>query len=658
MELINVRITNFRSVEDSGGFSVEPITCLVGKNEAGKTGVLQAIGALNPHTSTPLVLDRVRDYPRRFLTEYEKRHAEKDAIAITTTWKLADNEIKLIEAEFGPGVVTNRDIQIVRRYDAEGIEWNVSIDYQKAVNKLIGDAVLSAPEKSQIGAPTNSQQLRDAIIRIENQTEKHKKLLTRLDALSGKSIRGQIEHILSKHLPKFMYFSNYDRMSGLVRLDILKQELADKTLFSNPSKSGDRLFYEFLQYAGIEIDDILKAATYEPFTAKLQAASNRITDQILEYWSQNPHLEVRVTVDAAKPGDAPPFNTGVVARARIYNTLHRVDGPFSERSAGFIWFFSFLIKFAQVEDKIPIVLLLDEPGLTLHGKAQADLLRFFDEKLAPSHQLIYSTHSPFMVASDRLLSARIVEDRVITSDSGRPTTEGTKVREDVLNRDPDTIFPLQGALGYEITQSLFIGKQTLLVEGPSDILYLQALSAALRNRGRTCLDVRWTICPSGGIGKIMPFVTLFKGNSLNIAVLCDYVKGDKKKIEALKAAEILKAGAVLTAAEFSGKEEADIEDLLAPELFVEILNEAYQLTGKHKLTIAKLDAADTSTPRLVKKAEAYFNLLPSSFPVFDHFTPSLWLIRNPSVLEKDSPEVLETLDRAAATFEALNLLVE
>ncbi|MDE0695574.1 MAG: AAA family ATPase, partial [Boseongicola sp.] len=134
-----------------------------------------------------------------------------------------------------------------------------------------------------------------------------------------------------------------------------------------------------------------------------------------------------------------------------------------------------------------MVLLLDEPGLSLHGKAQADLLRFFEERLAPHHQIIYSTHSPFMVPAAAFDRVRIVEDKV-DDRRNRRMPLGTKVREDVLELDPDTLFPLQGALGYEITQSLFVGKHTLLVEGPSDVLYLQALSAALRTRHRVSLD--------------------------------------------------------------------------------------------------------------------------------------------------------------------------
>ncbi len=114
---------------------------------------------------------------------------------------------------------------------------------------------------------------------------------------------------------------------------------------------------------------------------------------------------------------------------------------------------------------------------------------------------------------------------------GKYELKGTKVREDVLSHDPDTVFPLQGALGYEITQSLFVGKHTLLVEGPSDILHLKALSSAASRSNREGLDPKWTLCPTGGIGNIKAFVSLFKGNELNVVVLADYASGQKKKLE-------------------------------------------------------------------------------------------------------------------------------
>lgn len=71
MKLEKVRVKNFRSVEDSGAFTVEQVTCLMGKNESGKTALLQANAALNPHPATPIRYDLERDYPRRHLTNYQ-----------------------------------------------------------------------------------------------------------------------------------------------------------------------------------------------------------------------------------------------------------------------------------------------------------------------------------------------------------------------------------------------------------------------------------------------------------------------------------------------------------------------------------------------------------------------------------------------------------
>jgi len=212
-------------------------------------------------------------------------------------------------------------------------------------------------------------------------------------------------------------------------------------------------------------------------------------------------------------------------------------------------------------------------------------------------------------------------------------------------------------LGYEITQSLFVGKHTLLVEGVSDILYLQALSHALKARGRTGLDGRWTICPSGGIGNVRAFVSLFGGNKIDVAVLTDQTKPDLKKIEELRRSQILKSGRILTVSDFTDKPESDIEDLFVPDLFVDIVNSAYDLPDSHKLNVKKLNDADKNTDRLVKKAEAAFNIMPEGIPTYDHFTPAAWLINNLKVLQGEKILVKTTLDRAEKLFTALNALL-
>jgi energy-coupling factor transporter ATP-binding protein EcfA2 len=653
MLLKKAQITNFRSAEDSGEFSLDQVTCLVGKNEAGKSAILLALGALNPHPSTPLAFDKERDYPRRHLTAYEARHKDGEAIVVTTTWELEAPELAALHNALGQGALKSSTVKITRRYNGTPT-WTIPLDNQKIIEILIKKHGFEETQLPALQAAKDAADLASKISTIPSLTPPQQEFVTWLNG--QKTFAASAHAILAPFFPAFMYFSNYDRMEGAVQIEQLLT-LKSNGQLNNDDYKGHRLFMEFFEYAGAPIEQIDAVTTFETFNAKLQGASNNITDQILEYWTQNPDLSVNVTIDPGRTGDVAPLNTGKVARARIYNNLHRVDTPFSERSAGFVWFFSFLIKFAQVKALgKPVILLLDEPGLTLHGKAQADLLRYFDEKLAPHHQIIYSTHSPFMVAPDKLLTARIVEDPVEVR-GARRVPLGTKVREDVLSNDPDTLFPLQGALGFDLTQSLFIGKHTLLVEGPSDILYLQALSHALKASGRVGLDPRWTLCPSGGIGNIRSFVSLFGGNKLDVAVLTDYSKSDHKKLEELRRTKLLEESRIYTVAHFAEKDEADIEDLFEPSLFVKIINAAYDLPAQNALTVESLAASDKNTERQVKKAEAAFNVMPETIPVYDHFTPAAWLIRNLPILDADTPEVLTTLRRAEKVFVAFNALL-
>lgn len=110
-------------------------------------------------------------------------------------------------------------------------------------------------------------------------------------------------------------------------------------------------------------------------------------------------------------------------------------------------------------------------------------------------------------------------------------------------------------------------------------------------------------------------------------------------------------------ADFVDQEEADIEDLLVSNLFVEIVNSTYELSTKHELDVAKLANADQSTERQVKNTEAYFRVLPEEIPMFDHFRPASWLISNCHVLEVEFNAALNSLDAAKNAFNAINSLI-
>jgi energy-coupling factor transporter ATP-binding protein EcfA2 len=655
MKMSKVRVTNFRSIEDSTEFDVGQLCCLVGKNEAGKTAIEQALAGLNPHPSTPISYDLERDYPRRWLADYKERHPDDAATVVTTKWTLSDEEKEAIAEKVGATAILDRPVTIIRRYGDTAPQWEFPIDFKKAVENLIEMEKLDDEEKQPLAKAVDSKTLIAALSGIAEPTTRQQRLLEHINGFPTNTITGAITEVLKPNLPQFMYSSHYDRMVGQIRLDQYSQRKLGQA--QPPITPGELVFVDFLEYAGTSVAEITAATTYEGLNARCESASNKITAQLQEYWKQNPHLEIDVRVTKAEPNDPAPFNAGVIARARVRNTLHKVTVPFSERSAGFIWFFSFLVQFAQVRKTGGnLILLLDEPGLTLHGKAQADLLRYFEEKLTPDHQVIYTTHSPFMVPPDDLPSVRIVEDKLFQPQPGQWTSEGTKVRDDTMATDRDTLFPLQGALGYEITQTLFVGKHTLLVEGPGDILFVQAWSSALLRRGKAGLDRRWTLCPAGGIDKIQPFVALFSGQKLNIAALSDYSRADRKKLESLRQNKVMESDRLLTFASVLGVDEADAEDVFSPALYARILNQAFDLAGANELTAQKLIDADPNTTRLVKKAEAYFRVLPPAAPEFDHFTPADWLFTHPDLLAGDSPEVVETLERAERVITALNKL--
>lgn len=305
---------------------------------------------------------------------------------------------------------------------------------------------------------------------------------------------------------------------------------------------------------------------------------------------------------------------------------------FSERSRGFVWFFSFLVAFSEYRNRNEkLILLLDEPGLGLHGAAQSDLLRYIDEKLAPEHQVIYSTHSPFMVEPTKLDRVRLVED---------VDGEGTKVSDNVLSTSRDTVFPLQAALGYELAQTLFVGPDNIVVEGPADYLYLTVMSEYLKENGRTALEERWTIVPVGGLDKIPTFIALL-GAQLHVAVIMDSAAGGSQKINDLISRGVISARNIVSLSAITGSKEADIEDLFDEDAYLRLVNES----GAASVEKALLPAGSRITKRIER-------LIGHSY---DHHRPARYLLERQNDLAKVFAD--STLKSFETLFAAVNALL-
>jgi predicted ATP-dependent endonuclease of OLD family len=691
MKLISVEIKDYKSIRHSMPFEIGQITCLVGKNESGKTAILQALYRLNPVVSEHSKFDITDEFPRADVEEYRQQvesNEIKPAIVVKAVYILAFDEIMSVEAVYGKGVLPRATVALSKGYNNQ-LHVEIETDEAVAVKllvenyKLPGEIASSAAECEDLKAlkdfldsdgQKRQQKYANAKAQADTMTDPDAKTKaiheadTLTESEAAKKLKGLLlvillnglsQYIWTQHLqvrwPKFLYFDEYYQMQGHVNIEKLKERQSGQN--GQKIRDSDRPMLGLIDLARMNLDQLLNPQRTEELVARLEGASNHLSRQILKYWSQNQHLQVQFDVRAARPGDPEEMRSGNNLWGRVDDTVHRVSTQLGSRSKGFLWFFSFLAWFSQQKkNKEPLILLLDEPGLFLHAKAQGDLLRYMDVELAPHHQVIYTTHSPFMIDARRFDQVRIVEDKSIDSKEPLPPEEaGTKVFKEVLDAGEGSLFPLQGALGYDIAQTLFVGPNCLVVEGVSDLLYLQTISGLLEERGRQGLDRRWTITPVGGSEKVPTFAALLGSQKgLTIATLIDFQKKDQQSIENLYKKKLLQKKHVLTFAEFTGTTEADIEDMFDVGFYLKLVNGEFANELNKKVTERDVK---TGSPRIVVRLESFFNANPlKGTAQFGHFRPARYFAENVASLKKAIPAV--AFDRFEEAFKRLNVLLK
>jgi hypothetical protein len=660
MQLTKAHITLFKSIDDSNEVIIEPdVTALVGQNESGKTAFLEALyKAFAVEEDTRY--NYIEDYPRKGLTSYEEQHNKKPAIVTILTYKLNENEIQYINEDLDFKLLEELTFTISHKYDnTRTIGLSILVKPSEAYTEhLIKNSPLPKEIKDNVSSVTTLEELFKILENSDLNSESSdwfSNLTQKFQCPETSNWKILDYHIWNNHLspniPKFVYFDEYQFLPGKVNLLTLQQRECNKTLTNE-----DKTVLALLRLARININDLITPNGYETSKARLEGISNSITDKIFEYWTQNQDLEVEFDIKE-DPNDTAPFNTGKNLYIRIRSKRHRVTVPFNQRSKGFIWFFSFLVWFDSIKQQTgtngDLILLLDEPGLNLHALAQADLLRYIDH-LAKSHQIIYTTHSPFMVHSDRIHQVRTVEDL---------PKEGTKISDNVSGSDPKTIFPLQAALGYTIAQNLFISKKNLLVEGPADLIYLKLFSSILDQKGRESLRDDITIVPVGGLDKLSTFVALLGGNQLELVVLHDYAKKPDAKLESLIQHKLIRERSILHYAIFrSGSSpknpnfpSSDVEDMMSEAFYLSIFNKSFT----KELNAQQIAATDLpSGDRIVERIERYLKsnniqLRPSGG--FNHYRVANYLASNPVVPSKVDKNTLNSFEQL---FKRVNELFE
>jgi predicted ATP-dependent endonuclease of OLD family len=289
---------------------------------------------------------------------------------------------------------------------------------------------------------------------------------------------------------------------------------------------------------------------------KANSASISMTNRFQEWWEQRKH-QFRYDFQ------------GEYFRVWVSDDLDPSEIELDQRSLGLQYFFSFYLVFL-VESAAAhkgCILLLDEPGLHLHGTAQAKVITFLG-KLARDNQTLYSTHSPFLVDGDHLEQARAVYEK----------EDGTTgVSEDVWPRDKDSLFPLQAALGYQLAQSLFLSKRQLLVEGITDYWLIKTIAEILPSKNLPTLRGDITLVPAAGLTKLLPLASMLIGHEIEIGALLDgdepARKEGKKLVEKLLAGEDRRC---LFIGDFlDGRTAAEIEDVFPEDCYLAAVKEAY-----------------------------------------------------------------------------------
>lgn len=624
MQLTAFRVRNFRNIVDSGLVPVDPeVTCLVGKNEAGKSGLLEALYLFNPPYGE--TFDAAEQFPRWLSVQARKAGKLEEHTPIEVHFVLEQADMDVVNESIAAGVLTSSSLKIAKKYDG-GTMWTFEHDDAPAIKALLDDldsevqqvfrgistleeAIAAASQSAGESGPSAEQ-----IAALKN-------AIKAVGYKDGRGVRQAVENVLSERLPKFFRFTQYSTLPGRVDLQALA-----KNAVEGPGRSAQQTARALLSLAGTTPQQ-LSEEDYELRRGELEAVQIDLTRQVFEYWKQNPDLEVVIDVD--KENRQHQNGTTAVSRyldIRLRDKRTGYSNNFSQRSSGFQWFFSFLAAFSEFDDKNAPIVLLDEPALTLHGKAQADFLRFINERLAPNAPVLYTTHSPFMVEAGRLERVRVVEDL------GPP--KGSVCSTDVLASDPSSLFPLQAALGYDIAQSLFVGPHNLVVEGTSDYIYLTLLSQLCRASNREALDARWRILPAGGATNIPTFVSLV-GPHLDVTVVADSDTQGMQRVTNMQASRLLKTHRLILAKVATGNSDADLEDLFTEGDYLKLYNGAHGTSIK----VADLPAGNRVVKRLESKAGKFVH-----GEVAEHL-----LRTHVSFKPADT-----TLDRFEALFKAIN----
>lgn len=511
MYIHSVRLTNFKSIGDYAESEIilEPkVTAIIGKNESGKSNVLDGLSRINFKKANPAAFSaEVVNRNSKSGTENEYIITLKPDVKDIAAGLSSDTLVRISKSQC---TVTGGFLEYYLQK-----AW---LDFESVVKFL--DEINANPMQLKDQELTNYRNYKQEFIQ-KDQLDLHRRMsaleffLARISKLPSEH-RKEFENRIGSardtwfallcFFPVFFYRKADKHLNTSYKLEDVEKEL------KGPTVAPNSLLYDFVKLIGVTPDDFIAAAR-SGSSAKQESLRRRINRLVNEkintpfyYFYQTE----TITLDLG-------FNAGVVSFV-----VQSEDGEalmLSERSNGLRWYLETFID-AQANDITGqnIVYLLDEPGTSLHVNAQKELLTLFQHLAGKGNQVVYTTHSPYMLdlKTDGVHHIRAVVKNAKGFTYIYKTAYDARIAPDSQH---DTLAPIISAIGMNLNDTFGPAKDKLniVTEGMSDYIYLCTMAKVLG------IDTeRYAILPSVGASNCINICSILHGWGCRYIALFDY----------------------------------------------------------------------------------------------------------------------------------------
>jgi len=595
MRLRKFRVRAYRCIHDSGEISVGDLAAFVGRNESGKTTILQALTLLNKD-------EKISDLD---LCDEMSEELKSEIILAEGEFDLSQNEKNMVKERF-PNMPELKKIRLFRTNKNQNVQYDFGdLQLNEKENEVLNSwenfckRVLTfldtIPNHLRIQIDTSffegprpkNQEIFDSrMAEISNKIHvvamQESKVIEEWEKiyedpenqfpnlLSGESERTALENFISSELhPRFVYFSDYKKIYGNINLnEFLREERGERAESIEYIEEFDKaetvrnLFY----LAELDIDKLQEYSDSPSKLIKLlNTASNRLTNRLNPAWKGDPiHVDLRYN-----PGNIMSLVISDVHRdGTITNT-----GLLNRRAEGFKWTFSFIVNFAAETQRAELkeaILLLDEPARNLHPTQQmgiSDLLK----NLAGSNQVLYATHSPFMIFDYTPGNLLVVE-----LDKRKHLS---RIFYDYWNADDKTLTPILYGLSRGLVESITdreIGtnsRPVIIVETMSDAMYLNAFDKFLQDPNISMNPLN--VVAAYSKNSVLPLAIFYRNHGYRTFMLLDNSEESKQISAQLVANEFSPIQTIFF--ERDGKTLESIEDYIMIEDYLHAVNQTYEI---------------------------------------------------------------------------------